>query len=546
MSMSKKNPMRLNSLLQNYKVFLHSSMNELTKGRKILFIISNLLLSLYITFVIYTAYSSIFINAAMTFQVICKSIFLAIIVFHLILLLCAKLKSLEIKVKDTPEKLNKKTWLSYSSFCFLVLLIPFCIHFPGFTSYDTNVQWAQVQEYRFDDWHPVIHTWIIWLITRLCNHYAFVIFCQILLFSCAIGYLIATLETLGYDRKLLLLLGGFMAFNPFTQGLVLYMWKDIVFTILLILISTHLFKVYLYGAKWFNEWKNIIIFSFCVGLATLIRHNGMFFTLPMLTLLFFFYLKDNWKISLILVLSGILIVLIKGPMYSALKVTYPDNVYTESVGIPMIIMGDVLVKNPQALSPETKKFLNSIAVDEVWHSVYVPGDFNSIKGYLRAADFISQVPAKDFAAMTFHTMKSDPRSSFLAITKPTASVWGVVGEFNVIELFSSSKSLLGESNYIRKVLKGSLFALDNFIVSIPLLGGLFAKIGLQMLLLLLVGIVSLYRNGAKTLLLILPPVIYNLGSMLLLCTDKDIRFFHFNAVITLPLVLILLSKSYHK
>ena len=546
MSTLKRNIMKVNNLKQNYLIFLQSSLGKFSKGQKTLFLLCNIFLSIYITFIFYIAYSSIFINSVLTFQVICKSIFLTIIVFHLILLLCTKLNFSEITVNDSPQKLKKTTWFFYSVFCLLILLIGFVVYFPGFTSYDTNIQWVQVQQFQFDNWHPVIHTWIIWLITRLCNHYAFVIFCQILLFSYAVGYLIATLETWGYSKKLLLFLEFFIVLNPFTQGLVLYMWKDIAFTILLIFITTHLLKVYLYGGVWFNKWRNIIAFSFYVGLATLIRHNGIFFTLPMLALLFFFYLKNNWKISLILVLTGILIVLIRGPLYSTLKVSYPDNVYTESVGIPMIIMGDVLVKNPEALSSETKDFLNAIATDDVWKKRYIPGDFNSIKGALQTASFISRVPVKDFTAMTFHTIKSDPRNSFLAIMKPTASVWGAVGEFRTVELFSSRESLLNESNSIRKLFKNALFIFDNFVVSIPLLGGLFTKIGLNMLLLLLAGMVSFYRNGYKTFLLVLPSLMYNLGTMLLLCTDSDIRFFHFNVVITLPLIIILLSKPCSK
>jgi len=535
--------MKRSSIRQKYQEFFLSSLRELEKGKKIFFVIINILLSIYITFVVYTSNSAIFINPALTFQVICKSIFLSIIIFHLILFLCVKSKLLHITIHDRPHQFNKKTWMLYSVLCFLVLLIPYAIHFPGFTSYDTFVQWNQVQQFQFDNWHPVIHTWTIWLITRIYNHYAFVIFFQILLFSFAVGYLIATLETWIYTKKLLLPIGLFIVLNPFTQGLVLYMWKDIVFTTLLVFIAAYLINIYLSDGSWLIQWKNIIIFSFCIGLATLVRHNGMFFTVPLLTMLLFFYLKGNWRVSLIVVFTGLLIVLIRGPLYSVLKVSYPDNVYLESVGIPMTIMGDVLVKNPQALSTETKDFLNTIATDDEWKKRYIQGDFNSIKGPFHVWDYLPEVPVKDFIKMTIQTIQSDPLNSFLAIRKITASVWGVFGDFHTIEYFSSRESLLNESNSIRKLLKNCLFIFDNLIVSIPLIGGLLTKTGLQMLLLLLTGIISFYSKGAKIFLLVIPSVVYNLGTMLLLCTDSDIRFFHFNVVITLPFILVLLSKS---
>ncbi|GHU71080.1 hypothetical protein FACS189413_12340 [Bacteroidia bacterium] len=237
---------------------------------------------------------------------------------------------------------------------------------------------------------------------------------------------------------------------------------------------------------------------------------------------------------------GIWIILIRGPLYSALHVTYPENTYTESVGLPMTIMGNVLVKNPQALSNTTKNFLNTMASDEEWKNNYIPGDYNSIKWLFNTANHISGVPVEDFAAMTLNTVQSDPKNSFLAIRDVTYPVWQPWGEFKSVNIFSNKESLFNETNPFRKLLKESLFAIDIIIISIPLLGEMFAKIGLQMLLLLLVGIIALYKNGSKTLLFIVPMLVYNLGTLLFLCTASDVRFFHFNAVITLPYIVVLL------
>jgi hypothetical protein len=469
-----------------------------------------------------------------------------VIFFHAIPFLCFKYSPVDTIIKDQAQKIKKKTGLSCAGLCALVLLIPFCIHFPGFTSADTHIQWMQVQQFRFDNWHPVVHTFIIWLVTRFCNHYAFVVLCQILLFAYAVGYLVATLESWGFSRKWLYVLGIFIILNPFTQGILLYLWKDAAFTILLVFLATYLINIYLTNGKWLTQWKHLLAFSFCVALATLVRHNGMFFTVPLLCLVLFFYMKSHWKVTLTILLAGILIVLIRFPFYSALKVSYPDNAYTEAIGLPMVIMGNVMVKNPQALPDETKNFLLAIAPGEEWKNQYIPNEYNSVKTLWHVSDFVSNISAKDFAGMTLKTIRSDKRNSFLAVKTVTSSVWGIFGEFENVHVFSEKESLLNEPNLWVKFLKNSLFAFDNLIVSIPLLGGLFTKIGLHMLLLLLAGIFSLYKNGAKALLLITPPVVYNLGTMLLLCTVKDLRFFHFNVVITLPFLFVLLSKSCHK
>ena len=318
------------------------------------------------------------------------------------------------------------------------------------------------------------------------------------------------------------------------------------FTILLVFLSTYLINIYLTNGKWLTQWKNIVAFAFCAGLATLVRHNGVFFTAPLLCLILFFYIKTHWRVTLTILLTGILIVLIRFPFYSALKVSYPDNTYPEAVGLPMIIMGNIMVKNPQALPDETKHFLDAIASGEEWKNQYIPYEYNSVKTLWHVSDFISHIPVKDFAEMTLNTIQADKRNPFLAIKTVTSSVWGISGEFENVHIFSDKESLLNETNFSRKFFKSNLFAFDNLIVSIPLLGDLFTKIGLQMLLLLLAGIFSLYKNGFKALLFITPSIVYNLGTMLLLCTVKDLRFFHFNVVITLPFLFVLLSKSCHK
>jgi len=67
--------------------------------------------------------------------------------------------------------------------------------------------------------------------------------------------------------------------------------------------------------------------------------------------------------------------------------------------------------------------------------------------------------------------------------------------------------------------------------------------GLNLFTLALAGGYSLRRRrGLHTLLLILPSAAYNIGTMLMLC-GGDYRFFQFNAVITIPLVLVCLGRG---
>jgi hypothetical protein len=378
---------------------------------------------------------------------------------------------------------------------------------------DNEIQWKQVQTFIFNDWHPVALTLLIWLVTRLVNHYGFVFFVQISVFSIGVGYLIATLESWGFSKKWLLISGLVIAINPYTWEIMMYVWKDITFTILLTYITIMLINIYFSNGAWFNKFSNIISFSITVALASMVRHNGIFFTVPLLILALVFYFRQSRRV-LIAVLSTLLVVfLVKIPLYSALNVEFPHNTYIESVGIPMIIMGDVLVKNPDALSPETKAFLNSIATDEEWRSFYSPGSFNSIKWRFFAVpgfyqfnfDVIETIPVNQFIKMTLHTIKRGRHEAFHAFCDVTAIVWKLT--------FNRDLSV---------------------------------KTGWFILALLLAGVLALSKKDTTILLLVIPILMYDFGTMLLL-SGPDARFFHFNVVITLPIVLVLLSKkeTYH-
>jgi hypothetical protein len=528
-------------IMSKYKTSVRLFFDGMSNKRKLLFVTCNIILSIYIAIVFFFLFSSFGTSDISSIRCVIQTLPLALIAFYLVIFCCGKSDKLCIIIKNNQGAVKWTTVFSYGVICLFVLMAVFAINFPGLKSPDTENQLNQVQNFQFDNWHPVIHTLMIWIITRICNHYAFVIFSQILLFSCAVGCLIATLESWGYSKKYLLLLGGFIIFNPSTHGIMMYAWKDTALTIIITFLADHMINIYLSGGKWLSRFRNIFAFSFCTGLIALVRHNGIFFSVPLLFLLVFLYIKRNPKVIFAIAASLAIIFSIRFPLYSALDVTYPDNTYIESVGIPMTIMGDVLVKNPAALSPETRDFLYRIAPEEEWRKKYIPGNYNSIKFQSNAADVIRTVPVKKFFEMTFDTMRADMRNSFLAFRDVTSIVWEIFGGPQVISV-PSRESLMEETNILQKILKICLFGFEGLLSCIPPLSLAMTKTGWQMLALLLAGIVSCYRNGGKALILIIPSIMYNIGTMLLLCSS-DIRFFHFNTVISLAFVLVLLGKN---
>jgi hypothetical protein len=433
---------------------------------------------------------------------------------------------------------NKETVLLFGGVYFAVLLLALLASFPGGADVDTKNQWAQVHNLDFNDWHPVIHTLLIWLVTRVVDHYAFVVFVQIAVFSFGVGYLIATLESWGFSRKICLAAGLFIILNPNTMNIMMYPYKDLALTVLLTYTTVMVVNIYLSGGMWFSKSINAVLFALVTALASIVRHNGFFFTAPLYLILVLLYAKKTKKVFAVAGMAALFIFLVKIPLYNALDVTKPNNTYIESVGIPMTILGDVIVKKPKALLPEAKEFLNAMASDEEWREKYRPGPgdyYNSIKWEFNASKLVQTVPPKTLLKWTLQACLNAKYEAFHAVCGVTGIVWKI-GTYSII------RPPVSGNNMFTKILHFCFTGYTALCSILPVIPLFFMDIGLQMLLLLCAGIVSLSKNGAKVLPLVVPSVMYNLGTMLLLC-GNDKRFFHFNVVITLPLVLVLLSKK---
>jgi hypothetical protein len=454
-----------------------------------------------------------------------------------LIFLCASCENIYVANKPSGRKIKYETVILFSSICLLVLSLSLLANFPGAKSPDTETQWQQVQQFNFNDWHPVIHTLFIWLASRIINHYAFVVFAQITAFSIGVGLLIATMEKWGFSKKILLVAGSFIILNPYTQNIMMFAWKDLALTVCLTYVSIMMIEIYMSNGLWLKKWRNLLFFIFFTGIASKIRHNGIFFTLP-LVCCSMLYFRNNKKVILCPIGTILIILCIRYPVYSALNVEFPKQVLGESVGIPMTIMGDIMVKNPQALPPDVKTFLNRIAADDEWKQKYSPGNYNTIKFTSNASSIIAETTPKDFFRLSLDAIKSSKGVALTAVRDVTAIVWKIDGNIDMIGVPNSANS---NNNIIKRISSYIFLAYNKIIISFYPAACMFSKIGWHMLALMLVGILSFYRNTANCLILVAPSVAYNIGTMLLLA-GKDIRFFHFNVVITFPLLLVLLAK----
>ncbi len=503
-----------------------------------MYIAAKILLTLYLYFISYFYTLSVPLSWTTPIRLaVCY------IVVHFI---CKWLQQVQVKILKERKKKNWKFGLIVFGFSVVVLGCYYLAYYPGGLTLDTFNQWYQVQQGYFLDWHPAIHTLLFMKIPSLiCNSLAFVNFLQMIWISLALAYLGMVLESWGIKKRWSFLVLAVALAHPASAITLSFCWKDTALTIFAILLAGQLIEIVFSDGMWLKTWYHPILFGLTGALAALMRHNAILLVGPLMLLVAVLYWKE---IRYYCFLGGIwtlvFMAAIKGPLYQALDVQSHPQVAAEMLGLPMTILANVLVHEPELLDEEALEFLYQIGDQELWESSYYEGSWNSAKwmGEDISNDVIEEVGAKNVLRYTWHAIQKAPYYAYRAVVVLFEVVWKPIGTrvdwSYVVSVNSNSYGyettgvlwLQNILDYCRQVsINGS--ALTTW--------GWFT--GFFILLLLFTGISRLKRCWKKCVLWV-PVLCYDFGTALLLC-GSDFRFFSFNTVITFALVLAILCHK---
>jgi hypothetical protein len=476
--------------------------------------------------------------------------------------LLVKKPSLSIHRSAEKTRLTPTVILIVTGIISAVFLLRLLAYFPGGMGWDSIQQWKQVQAGAFNDWHPAIHTMIIWLVTRIVDHYTFFLAVQILVFAFVAGYLVATLLSWGVHRYWAYAFVGIILLSHSTPRIFMHPWKDTMVTILMVALAAYVVNIVFSNGRWIAKWYNAVALAIVGALITVVRHNGFFITLPCAVLLIIFYRKTSMDPGtarrmtggrgvLIAVLGGLLIVIgITQGLYRLADVEKPPSqTYIESVGIPMSMLGHVMVTNPDALDADTLAFLTSIADEDTWQEWFTTG-YNSIKWETEAYEKVGELPPRDLASMTMRTIRSAPFECLVGFGNATRVVWSPIDWLHTVNVGRGDFALdvaytQAEVDAWEPVIKPARYvhlALDS-VIQLLAPDRVLSIVGLHAFLLLVIGVYSVNRRlGMKALFIIGPVLVYNMGTMLLL-GGPDYRYFHFNILVSLPFIIALLAKT---
>lgn len=462
-------------------------------------------------------------------------------VSHAILFLIRRIPVKNIKA---TKKEFLTTFILYTVLSLMILGIWFISSAPGSYQDDNIAQFGQAIKNSYDNWHPVWHTLVCFKLPLMMTGSAdSVVLFQIIMFSLVMGYMCATVR---YHQGPVWTAGVFffIMLNPYTGYSLMWPNKDNGFAICALFASVELFRIVKEGREIEYGPVRCGILGFILATATLFRYNGILFTGMFIVILVFFLKPRKWVVTLAVFIASY--ALVQGPLVKVIDADIKDTELIQIVGMPMSIIGNVTKETPELLDEETRDFVYNIAPADVWETRYMRGNFNLMKyGGIYNPDTIENSDFFTISAMALRCAIVSPQAALESFFSLTDFVYGFdtqdKADIDICKRFILDNDL-GITYHGSEKLAS---VLDLYYKVVKLSGlNIFRKLGFMifMIIAVLLAKTSLSSKDKRRMILVaIPILIYDLGTMMLL-SGHDSRFFFLNFTIC-PLVTLLILGS---
>lgn len=294
-----------------------------------------------------------------------------------------------VRQRDYTKTEFSKVWLAASILLAIFWIPVFTIYFPGIVADDSTISIAMFfKEMPWDNHFPVFYSLIVGGLVKLGgllgNHnlgVALYSAIQMVIMAAGLGYFLAWLWEKGVHRLYVFGSAAFFASAPLFGNYAIVMWKDPVFSLLLLLMVLFLFDHVAENKEGFLKKKNIVKYILLSIGICLMRNNGIYIVALLAVGLMVIYRK-HWKRAAIACFVGILIsMVVTGPIYS--KVFSAENLFVESLGVPLQQMARVVVTGGE-MTQGQREYMDSLLPIEQYQELYNPHLIDPIKW---AADF---------------------------------------------------------------------------------------------------------------------------------------------------------------
>lgn len=415
--------------------------------------------------------------------------------------------------------------------------------YPGGFNLDALNQWYQIHgDMPLNAWHSPISTGFYWLITRIDDKLAPCILFQIILFSGAAALLIRELYRQYASFKISVLCSVCIAINPAIGRINICIYKDVLFAIFVVFLYTELFKVFFTNGAILKEKLHFIFLILCLSGIALIRHNGILLVTGVCISFFIYYKKYCKTIITILLSTTFLVIFIEGPLYHFMKIQPHANINGESVGVPMAILANALINDPDHIPQEAATLLHSIQPDDnIWKQTYSTGEWDSCKwtinGEASSGMLLSTTPILTVITATLKAILYCPQTSYQSFRESTRISWQLIGSCNWLPYVFQEDNPYGITYHSIEPYHSLSEKLFLLFTHGPL-SIYHWNTGLYTAILLILFLRSVKRKEAQKGILIFPILLYNIGTSFLIA-GPNYRYYYYTPVLFLPVALYL-------
>lgn len=441
------------------------------------------------------------------------------------------------------QTVSFKRFLVYFIPIFSVLMMYWIAFFPAAMTPDSLAQWDQAHTREFNDWHPVIFTWIIMFLTSIWDSPGIISLFQIFVMASVVSYCLLQFERIGAPKKFLYVVTGIFLILPASGIFPIIIWKDVLYSAFLLLFSVHVFNIIYSNGDWLRNklsFAGILISS--IGLV-FFRHNG-FPVFLIVTLLLLIIYRDKFKylLPLFITIVGLHFIL-TGPVFKALDVTPSDP--NEALSIPTQQIALIVIEDGE-MTEEQRDYINEIFPLELWEERYNPYNTNPIK--FSWEEYDREVIFEDFT----HYVKTwaslwwnNPSIAFKAFFSHTSLVWQInqpedgYTDTYVTNIYYGNKQGLVDKVLISKVTTGASLYLTK---TKEAFGFIIWRPAFYFSLILLFSVVAITRNGWKYGLVSLP-ILLNIMAVMAALPAQDFRYLYSNTLLVFLLFMMMFIRN---
>ncbi len=413
----------------------------------------------------------------------------------------------------------------YSIPSLVILTAVWLAAYPANMSPDSLYVWTAVVRNSYDGLHPIFYALGIKLLTFVWESPAILIIVQILLCSFTFAYTVFRLRQLGTNKYLCAILAVVIPILPVNAIFAVTLWKDVPYTMGLILISVELVRA-VKDKAYYSKTSNLVFFAGTIIFTMTMRYNApyvlVFSIVVYIVILLALKMKKQAIINAIIIAACVLVYIGGNFVAKAgLGEKYTDKDTSSSFyALPLQGVIALYHDSPQSITSEQMEKLEKyLYMDALADHIDKYRENDRWRNYARTLTIINteEVDANknDFLGLYLKFLVKEPKIMLKSYFDQTAIIWC---SRDVSYISGIPWYIHYDDEYENVVRRPKIKWLSDRIeaeltMSQKGLRGFFEHPASMMLLILLLAYIGIRKKGIKSVVFILPALFNSLGYM---------------------------------